>query len=268
MPNSVVYFGACRSTYNDTMANAVIAAGASTYVGYSDYVAGSFAHLWGSDFWDKLLEGKDTGESFTTGQVEADANPARYDLRGLEYTHILPTLVNGSFEYGLSGWTAAGDARAIGSLGPLSPQDGSWMAIVSTGLGSQSDSDSSLTQRFCVPATATKLKLWYDVVSEEPHEFIGTQYDDVVELMLGPSGGTPTIFASESINVSAWSPIGGIDFAGGDSTTYHTVWRYLASVDLTALQGQEADIVIHTYDAGDSAYDTAVIVDSIEIETE
>ena len=82
MPNSIVYLGQCRGTFNDTMVNAFLAAGAGTVIGYSDYVQSDFCKKWGEDLFHKLLDGKTTGEAFTPGQVETDADPARFDIRG------------------------------------------------------------------------------------------------------------------------------------------------------------------------------------------
>ncbi len=82
MPNSIVYLGQCRGTFNDTMANAYLAAGAGTVIGYSDYVQSDFCKKWGEDLFQKLLDGKTAGEAFTPGQVETDADPARFDIRG------------------------------------------------------------------------------------------------------------------------------------------------------------------------------------------
>ena len=42
-PESLVYIGACRSTFNNTMANAFLGKGARTYLGFSQYVDGPFA---------------------------------------------------------------------------------------------------------------------------------------------------------------------------------------------------------------------------------
>lgn len=82
MPNSIVYLGQCRGTFNDSMANAFLASGAGTVIGYSDYVQSDFCKKWGEDLFLKLLDGKTSGEAFTPGQVETDADPARFDIRG------------------------------------------------------------------------------------------------------------------------------------------------------------------------------------------
>jgi len=265
MPNSLVYMSACRSSFNASMANAFLGAGAGAYFGYSDYVGTFWSRNVSQVLFEDLLEGKTTGESFIPGQVETDSDPARFDMFGNSKLVMLNVgLINGSFEDGLNGWDYQGDARVIPQLGPLAPQHEQWFAIISTGLGAVSDSNSYVRQRFKVPNDAVRLVLWYDVISEEPMEYVNSQFDDQVLMQIGE--GTPTTFVFESVNTSTWSPISNIDFPGGDSTTFHTIWRKVESVDLTAFRGKYVTLMVQCFDKGDSIFDTAVILDGVAIE--
>ena len=87
-------------------------------------------------------------------------------------------LANGGFEDNFSSWAADGDARILTRLSGISSREGSKMAIISTGLGSVSDSSSYLMQTFQVPQGSSTLSLDVNVVSEEPMEFVGTIFDD------------------------------------------------------------------------------------------
>lgn len=261
MPDSIVYVGSCRSTFTNSLANAFLSEGADAFIGYSDYVGSAFANVRGQRVFDTLLAGGTTGD---IPGINVDVEPtARFELIGSNTATIsLASLQNGTFEGGnFKCWTTEGDTRIISALGPLSPPEGNRMAIISTGLGSVFDSQSSITQRFLVPQNANELRLTYDVVSEEPLEFVGSIFNDEFQVLLDG-----TIIAQESVNTSTWLPIGGIDFAGGDNTTFHTGFKTI-SVDLTPFRGQIVELAIQTFDVGDSIYDTAALVDAIEITT-
>lgn len=81
--DAIVYVGSCRSTYDNSLSNAFIGAGAAAFVGYSDYVGSSFADRRGQSLFQTLLEGNEIG---TTPGInvdrESDRDPARFDLRG------------------------------------------------------------------------------------------------------------------------------------------------------------------------------------------
>ncbi|NLD50598.1 MAG: M23 family metallopeptidase, partial [Clostridiaceae bacterium] len=162
------------------------------------------------------------------------------------------------------GWTKSGDTRTITQLGPLVPTSGNNMAIISTGLGSTNNSNSWIEQKFYIPEGSNTLSFDYNLVSEEPMEFVGSRYDDKFQCTIVLSKGT-TVIAEESINTSVWLPVKGIDFYGGDSTSFMTGWKHL-NFDVSQHQGQYATLKFHVWDVGDSAYDTAVLVDNINID--
>ena len=272
-PKSIVHAGSCRSMYNNSMASAFIGNGAKTYTGYSEYVLSSYAKNTAIKYWESLISGKKTSEAFNDtvaahGSNDGQADdPAYFGMGGSSDLVISEEgILNGTFEEGnINGWTGAGDVRVIPYLGPLSPLEGVYMSIISTGLGSIYDSDSYIEQTFCIPAGATTLSLDYNVVSEEPMEWVGTIYDDQFQASLVTQDGT-TVIAYESINTSAWTAVGGIDFYGGDNTTYMTGWKHV-TLDVSGLAGTgPVTLIFHTWDKGDSIYDTAALIDNIKIE--
>lgn len=56
--------------------------------------------------------------------------------------------------------------------------------------------------------------------------------------------------------------IAGRPFDGGDDTVYQTNWK-TKTIDISSYQSQFIKIKFLVYDVGDSAYDTAVVIDDI-----
>lgn len=271
LPNSLIYVGACDSTYNDTLAQAFLSKGAGAVVGYSRLVSSSFADPHGQAMFNALVADRTTSE-IPGINVDRDSRlaGALFELSSGSARDLTIDigLRNGTFEIdNLTGWATQGDARAVTQLGPLSAPQGQEMAFISTG-----SSSSSISQRFFVPANAQNLTFSYDVVSEEPMEYVGTEFDDQFDVLLNPvptsSNPSPnqTTVAIETINTSTWLPISGIDFPDGDDTTFHTGFKEV-SFDLTSLRGQQVDLIFRVFDRGDAAFDTAAVFDNIHIST-
>lgn len=268
-PDSAILSSSCYSLYNNSMTKAFLESQAKVYSGYSDSVEVSYAKNIGQTYWTTMTSGKTAGEAHQAavdahGQHDGSTPPAYFLLRGDSNVKLRTEgLLNGGFEKGnYNGWTPDGDVRTIAKLGPLVPQEGVYMAIVSTGLGAVQNSVSSVEQTFKVPAATTTLSFDYNVVSEEPMEFIGSIFDDQFEVALITSNATIQI-AYESVNTSTWLPIAGVNFYGGDSTVYETGWKHVL-IDVTAYAGQQPiTIRFKTWDKGDSIYDTAAIIDNI-----
>jgi hypothetical protein len=271
-PNSLVYMSSCRSSYNTTMAAAFLGKGAQTYAGYDDYVLASYALKAGQDLFDNfLIKGVDFATSYSNTITSAGASDGKgadflwtgndtLKMGGNNFTNV-------GFETGnLSNWAPNGDSRIISSLGPLNPTEGSFMAIISTGLGAASGSNSMISQSICYGKTGGTLKFDYDLISEEPMEYLNSKYDDRMDVFLVVNGQERKIL-SKGVNDSAWlaDPLL-IDFAGGDKTTYHTGWQ-TASIPLTDVtSGSQLVLRFNVTDIGDSSYDTAAIFDNIRVE--
>ena len=141
------------------------------------------------------------------------------------------------------------------------------MAIISTGLGSVSDSISHVGQTLCTKEGKLTVSFKYEFVSEEPMEYYGSAYDDYFSATIYIND-SPTSLAYRSINNSSWSVIGGINFAGGDSTTYHTGWATVSKEMGDVKQGDIVKLILKVGDKGDSIYDSAALIDDVKIEVE
>jgi len=273
-PSSLIYNGSCRGVYNDSMSSAFLSNGAKTYFGFSEYVLSVYDRDIALTLFESLVtQSKTTNEAFNdaisaNGINDGQQNdPAYFRMRGnAELLIRFEGIVNGTFEEGnINGWIGEGDVRIISKLGPLSPTEGIYMNIISTGLGAIYDSNSYIEQTFCVPAGINTLSFDYNVVSEEPMEWVGTIYDDRLEISLESMSGKVTI-VYESVNTSSWIKVDGINFYGGDYTTYMTDWKNVI-YDVSGLAGNgPVTLKFHTWDRGDSIYDTAVLIDNIKLE--
>jgi hypothetical protein len=273
-PNSLVYLSTCRSSYNFSMASAYLSKGAKAFFGYSEYVKVSYAAAAGKTMMESFLaQGKTAGESWidsvnANGANDGSNPPAYFDIWG--HTNLKmggKDLQNGGFEEKLLGWGSAGDARVITALAGLTPREGKRMAIISTGLGSVYDSNSYLSQTICSKEGTLTISFKYDFVSEEPMEYVGSVYDDALTVT-ATINGTPTTLVSRTINNSSWSKVSGINFAGGDATTYHTGWATI-SKDLGEVEPNDIiTLEFRVKDKGDSIYDSAALIDSVALEVE
>ena len=298
LDETIVLIASCNSFgkktgIDDTMANAFLSSGAATVYGYynSVYVSYDYNNVT-SIVWD-LADGESIGKAFDNALVKNGANdgvwasangidpkgkePAEPQLRG-NYDKCLITteLQNGDFEESLtianSKWNYLGDARIITKLADLKPQSGSLMSIITTGLGSGEDSylmgteGSSIYQTFTVPEGTTSLSFDYNVVSEEPMEYVGSSFDDkFVAQLLNSNGEVICELAYESVNTSTWHKIDGINFEGGDHSTYETTWKQVNDTTIANYVGQDVTIRFAVWDMQDSIYDTAALIDHVRL---
>lgn len=298
LDETIVLIASCNSFgkktgIDDTMANAFLSSGAATVYGYynSVYVSYDYNNVT-SIVWD-LADGESIGKAFDNALVKNGANdgvwasangidpkgkePAEPQLRG-NYDKCLITteLQNGDFEESLtianSKWNYLGDARIITKLADLKPQSGSLMSIITTGLGSGEDSylmgteGSSIYQTFTVPEGTTSLSFDYNVVSEEPMEYVGSSFDDkFVAQLLNSNGEVICELAYESVNTSTWHKIDGINFEGGDHSTYETTWKQVTDTTIANYVGQDVTIRFAVWDMQDSIYDTAALIDHVRL---
>jgi len=276
LANTIISMGICKGLTNDKLAEAFINAGAGAFLGYTDNVNSDYAFNCGETFFEEMVAGKNVEEAVNSaisahGENDADDTPAAFEYRGkanlvLEKTDIL----NGGFEDNFRYWDSnGGDARVISKLASLAPQEGAYMAIISSGLGAVSDSNIEIFQQFKVPADAQTLSFIYDVVSEEPMEWVGSYYDDKFEAIIIDSDGNKELIAYEAINTSIWIAIDGEQsdggmFDGGDATAFHTDWKEVI-YDISSFAGKTVTLKFHVWDVGDSIYDTAALIDKIKL---
>jgi len=144
------------------------------------------------------------------------------------------------------------------------------MAFLSTGIGSKEESyisgtqGSSMSQIVKVGSYST-LSFNYDVVSEEPEEWVGSIYNDKFEIqILDENDNILSSEIIEAVNTSTWYSVSGINFDGGDDTVYHTGWA-TKTIDISNYQNKIIQVRFLVYDVGDSIYDTATVLDNIRL---
>ena len=288
LKDTIVYAQPCKGMGQNgnidyRMVNALInGAGAETVVGNHNSIWSSYNRNILHYFVNQLLEGSTASEALKAAKSvygETDGGGVNHpEAYGILNGNAQATLINRSLENGtfeLSSiplkWSTIGDVRIISQLGGLVPQEGSRMAILTTGIGSKEQAylegteGSILSQQFIVPAKASKITFLYDVVSEEPMEYVGTQFDDKFAIEITDSKGNSLLYKTvEAVNISTWYSISGINFEGGDSTTYHTQWKSY-TIDVSKYRSQMINLRFIVFDVGDSIYDTAALIDNVKV---
>jgi hypothetical protein len=272
LPDSLVYLGMCEGLMKENpLPQIFINAGAKTVIGFNNTVNTSYSNPIALTFFSEMLNKKTIKESLDEakkqhGNDDGPPTPAEPVFVGDANLKLFKEgIENGSFEENLKFWETEGDVRVIPKLVNLKPQDGKLMNIISTGLGSNNNTNSYIQQSFIVPENIEKLQFSYDVVSEEPMEYVGSAYDDKFEVHIIDEYGNDEIILTETVNTSTWYAIDDIDFDGGDETTFHTKWKQV-NFDISKYQNQAITIKFLAYDKGDSIYDTAVILDDIKLQ--
>ncbi len=272
-PNSLVVLAACSSMRGETLPAVLAEAGVGTLIGFDDTVGLAFASSALTDFWTALL-----GDAGTAGAALDAVSPAsdpghagaQIRLLGKRALYFGSGLSNGDFESGqLTGWSAAGDARVITQLGEALPQ-GRYMAIISTGLGSQTDVG-SLSQTLCLPADADTLRLAWNLFSEEFLEWCGSVNQDSFDIFLVDDAQIRyPLFRRRIDDLCDQVTPAGIAFdqqpSEDDAGVYATGWQELA-IGIADFAGTTVTLHLAVGDVGDSLYDTAVLLDGIAIAT-
>ena len=211
------------------------------------------------------------------------------------------SILNANFEEpGLLGWKREGDARVISRLGKTGPVEGKHMAIISTGLGFTTDSG-GITQKFCLPPGTTRIRFFWKFYSEEFKEFCGSPFQDTFRATLSsPLAGERDLV---SVDIDSLCPQGIIPCKQGNSSSstckacthcgsywgdgrdhlqksdvgfdkgdvWNTSWQ-MTTMDLSGshFSSQTRPIPVTLKfmagDTGDSIYDTAILIDSIQVE--
>jgi len=301
---SLVYLGACRSMYNGTLAAAFMASGAQTVLGYNGYVTSKFASSTGLKFFQSMMESQErVGMAASQGAIDPIYH-SRLMMFGSHWLDLNDySILNGNFEApGMLGWDTSGDARVIPKLGHTGPLEGKRMAIISTGLGFTTESG-GISQKFCIPPGATRIKFYWKFYSEEFKEFCNSTYQDTFQATISSPMANDTDIVSVNINSLCPEGIVPCNQSGGSSSNckactecgsywgddrdhliksdvrfdkggvWNTPWQ-MTTFDLKGKvfsfsnQSRPVPVTLKFIadDTGDSIYDTAILIDSIEIE--
>lgn len=195
-------------------------------------------------------------------------------LYGDKSAKLIKPLQNGDFEkvYSIadnkpSVWECKGDVRLLDSLGDIKPF-GSRMTFVSTGIGSETETSLGGTQGSSVGQSFyneeyNQIQFNYNFISEEPMEYVGSVYNDGFYVRITYGNGSTFTQAIETVNTASWYPVTGVNFDGGDNTIYQTRWR-TGAIDISKYKNQNIKVEFLVCDVGDSAFDSAVVIDNIE----
>ena len=189
----------------------------------------------------------------------------------------LSSFVNGDFEASFNtvpGWKTTGDVKIKPKLGSTKA-NGKYMAFISTGVGATSGVEltgtggqqgSSMSQTVQCNKNNNKLIFTYDVYSEEPMEYVGSMFDDKFLVQIKElETGVKYEVVVESVNNSEWYSVTGVNFDGGDLTTYHTGKKVCTIGIPEELYGKSIEVSFLVCDVGDSAFDTAVVIDDVKL---
>jgi len=276
-PNSVILNNSCESTLKPNLSNAFIGKGAKTYYGYNKVVNSPFCVTIADSITKRIaVDNKTTGQAFFAA-IDPTYPFAVFEIKvGNNNLQFPNTLINNNFEFGtIEGWTRAGDGRVISRLGIVNPTEGSFMGIISTGLGF-TDSSGSIRQCFKVENDQDTISLKWNLLSEEFLEYIGSIFQDFFEIKIIKQDGSSVILYRKTIDQIA------ADF--GATTTnpgllisvspnivfdqggvYMTNWQNI-SFNIIPYRGQTVTIVFSTGDVGDSAFDTAILLDDVKVQ--
>lgn len=265
---------------NESFTDAFLKTSAETIVAYHNSVEAGYSRDVMRSYFEALMTGATSAEALDMAVLEHGEHcyfGAYPILRGNPNAILIgEDIKNGDFEGYTQksvstplGWKYTGDVRVLQKLGSISPY-GSRMAFLSTGIGSKEESyisgtqGSSMSQIVKVGGYST-LSFNYDVISEEPDEWVGSIYNDKFEIQILDAN--DNILSSEiieAVNTSTWYPVNDINFDGGDDTAYHTGWA-TKTIDISNFQNQIIQVRFLVYDVGDSIYDTATILDNIRL---
>lgn len=267
-PNSIIFNASCESVKTDLLSNAFINRGAKTYLGFSNVVSNSACIEKEQEFFSALVgnELKTTGQSYIPDYYFWDIDRYNsYLMRGSKDMHFYLGLINGDFEYGnLNGWNVSGDGRVITQLGTQKPTQGNYMGIVSTGLG-YTENYGSISQTFKVTNENT-LSIKWNFLSEEFMEYVGSQYQDYLKITIKDGNNTEVLFSkaiddfANQYTLPSVSP----DIVFDRGGVYMTGWQ-TSTFNISKYKGKTITLIIESGDIGDSIFDSATLLDEIQI---
>ena len=279
-PNSIIFNNSCHSN-EFNFHEAFESLGAATYYGVSDLTYFSYPEQWTKEVLEGLVDGKTTGEAYVEKshdwEYEGETGTTYWQMEGKDNVKIPLSIPfsNGGFEDDFMNWAKEGDARILSALGFLEPTEGVKMGIISTGLG-YTDKYGSLSQSFTVGTDDTTLQFDWNYISEELLEFIGSIFQDPFKVTITKVSDSSTTTLLYKTVDSIAADFGATQNYGGDliylspdivfdmGDVWMTGWQN-SIYDISAFQGSEVTIKFETVDEGDEIYDTAILLDDIDV---
>jgi len=289
-PNSIIFNKSCKNG-NQQFWEVFKDKGASTYYGNDNTSTASFGTRKVKETLQGLVEGKTTGEAYieesetiwhwdkifsfpykTTNTWEMFFKD---DKDNVKIPEFIP-FSNGGFEDDFTNWEKEGDGRIIYALDFIEPTEGEKMSIISTGLG-YTEKYGSLSQTFKVGDNDTKLRFDWNYLSEEFIEYIGSIYQDPFKVTLTKVDDSSTTTLLNKTVDSIAAEFGASHSNGGDliyvspdivfdvGDVWMTGWQH-SEYDISASQGSVVTIKFEVVDEGDTIYDTAILLDMINLE--
>jgi subtilisin family serine protease len=239
-------------------------------------VSGAAALVWAAEPGLSADEVRDRLES-TAVDIEGNLAEEHQGKMGVGRLDVFEAIFNGSFEAGMSGWERTGTCDALESLGATGQFEprasgGDKFGYCSTGpAGVQVEAEMMRQIEIQEDIEEFAISFRYDFITEEFPEFVGSQYNDSLEIVLTAPDGSETVLASESVNASNFNEVSDIDFPGGDDTMGHVAKGtksndWVCVNETIPVTSGDGAYTISIRDAGDDIYDTVVVIDEIRLE--
>ena len=184
---------------------------------------------------------------------------------------------NGGFETGsFSSWTLSGAGAVLGSLGPTTPPQGSFMGMIFTGGNAVGGTTSTLAQSFNV--TGGKLYIVQASVSfysdEHPSQPAG--FNDTWQITARSPGQTGTTLLKQEARTDVFTPgnttvnTATAPASGGGFTTNGpgpyglTGFRDL-TLQWTPTSTGAGELAFRIFDVGDTLVDSAILIDNVAV---
>jgi hypothetical protein len=276
--NSIVYLGICSGLTNSKLADAFLNSGFAAVVGYDSKVSNAIAFNSAQKLFAEMVSGKSLKEAFdvlvaetfnvsSTRSAASSPITCQVNVSGQDIILVsIDALSNANFEKGLQNWSYKGDVRIAKTFANFLLTDGGNMLILGTGIANGVQlTDSKVWQSFTMPNDAEYLDFAYDFASEEPMEWIGTEYNDTFETTL--IGGGHELRWKVDVNSSEWYPLNGDVFPLGDKTGFHTGIGGVSPLFVIpqGMRGKVVTLTFHVWDVGDSFYDSAALIGDIRV---
>lgn len=270
LPNSLMYMSIGRGTWNASMAQAFLNSGAGTYLGFDEDVSVQFCEEAGPPLLTSLLQDSLTmQDAFIPGQIDPyGSDQAEFKLFGANDLEIAESsLLDAGLESGNinQAWTVSGDARIITSLGDSSPTEGVNTAIISTGLGFTTDSG-AMSQNFCLCDVPSSISFDWNFFSEEFLEYVGSSFQDSFSAIISDVDDPTNQYIMLSETVDSLAPsVESVNNSFDQGDVYATGWQQFTGNIPESLRGKTVTLKFETMDVGDSIYDSAVLIDNINL---